>query len=274
MKTAVTHGLVEGIKIRMELQKETPKIFINSGIHRQTFELFNERGKPSIFDGYVPNDKWRLCDSAESSILLEQSLVNKVNYDRTVRISTLPQEVMNKYIYSTQEFASYTANVRKILIQKHVRKIHDYLISNFSLYEAPTFLVLRILKNLQTPTLTYDEKINQYIGLHIDCWDGGNISNQSYRNRICVNLGNAQRSFYFINLDLEQIKGLCKIDTFSKINKSELTFDFLSTMSQYPVIKIVLEPGEYYVAPTERIIHDATFVGAEDVTLTIIGYFK
>ena len=41
-----------------------------------------------------------------------------------------------------------------------------------------------------------------------------------------------------------------------------------------PIVKIILEPGEYYVAPTEQIIHDATFVNNEDITITILGYFR
>lgn len=55
-------------------------------------------------------------------------------------------------------------------------------------------------------TVTCDPRTGHFIGLHIDSWDRGKLSERiNSRNRLCVNLGLSERYLIFLNLPLARL---------------------------------------------------------------------
>lgn len=186
----------------------------------------------------------------------------------------MPEAYTLKFQEVYRKIHSYSADIRRVVLQKYLDQILTLLYEKHLVVGTPNYLGLRILDNHKLPTITYNENTKSYIGLHIDSWDSTQIYTTNPKNRICVNLGSGIRFFYFINLSIEQINGLYESTNLKENNKKDLVSYFFKRETCYPVVRVALNPGEYYIAPTERIIHDANFLEQEDVTITIIGHFR
>jgi hypothetical protein len=106
------------------------------------------------------------------------------------------------------------------------------------------------------------------------------LTRQQSRNRICFNLGNEKRFFLFINLGIDEIVSKIKAEHNATIDEvicmDDIVTLFLELYPEYPVLKLKVEPGEGYLAPTEYIIHDGYNAGNKemDIRLTLRGYFS
>lgn len=265
--------MIEDIKIINQVATGGCHISINTGTLRKQFQV-NLKDKSSyLFDGYIPKDDWKVLSS--NCLVLLSNAVQNIHFNQYIRISSLPEEITLKSLEVLKKIRDYNDDIKNILCKKYINQILNFLYERFLMCGVPNYLGLRVLDNLALPTITFNKDINSYIGLHVDCWDSNYINNANCRNRICVNLGAGPRFFYFINLSIEKISDLYKSNsTLKKTHKKEIAAYFLDKESSYPVIRVTLNPGEYYVAPTERIIHDASFRDEKDTTITILGYFR
>jgi hypothetical protein len=115
------------------------------------------------------------------------------------------------------------------------------------------------------------------VGLHVDSWEGASLrSRDALRNRICVNLSRARRSFLFVDLTLgEMMRALGLADSEDHAVTLFSSHAFLRRNPDYPVVRVTLEPGEAYLAPTGQIAHDGVAPEAPhpDVALHLLGHF-
>lgn len=120
--------------------------------------------------------------------------------------------------------------------------------------------------------------IDTLLGLHLDHWDKQPLyERKNSQNRLCINMGQSPRFFQFINLSVEAIFELCQKKGLMDVQDVDdlhlLVSLFLENFSNYPVVRIKLQPGEAYIAPTENCIHDGSTLGQPycDLQLTIRG---
>lgn len=131
------------------------------------------------------------------------------------------------------------------------------------------------LRNKPAETITVDTNINKKIGLHLDSWDRQPLTmRDECRNRICLNLGEGERHFIFLNKTVIELLRELELKS-NKIGGTQLGRMFLMNNSSYPITKITVKPGEAYIAPTENIIHDGsnTNNSKPDITFTMLGNF-
>jgi hypothetical protein len=126
-------------------------------------------------------------------------------------------------------------------------------------------------------TLTFDRDRGGLIGLHLDNWEHLRIEQlPTARNRICINIGSADRWLFFFNLTVADMAALlgrspCAPDA----NAQEIAEAFPLAHSDYPVLRLLIRPGEAYLAPTENLVHDGSSVGAvgQSCHITFRGHF-
>jgi hypothetical protein len=114
--------------------------------------------------------------------------------------------------------------------------------------------------------------------MHLDSWYRAPIAGRaSSPNRICINLGSNRRYLVFVNLTLRGMMKMCEVDlgVLDSTAPATLIRLFMSKFVDYPVIRISIDPGAAYIAPTENLLHDGSTFGmlCSDVTLTIRGRF-
>lgn len=116
-----------------------------------------------------------------------------------------------------------------------------------------------------------------HVGLHVDSWEGASLrSRDALRNRICVNLSRARRAFLFVDLTLsEMMRALGLPESEDHAVTLFTGHAFLRRYPDYPVVRVMLEPGEAYLAPTGQIVHDgvAPEPPRPDVALHLLGHF-
>lgn len=120
-------------------------------------------------------------------------------------------------------------------------------------------------------TVSIDPRVDKLVGLHVDYWERKNISERhTCRTRMCVNIGREDRHFLYINLSVVQMREMLKSKGQVLTTPEEAGLigqSFLAAFPEYPVVKLLISPGEAYIAPTENILHDASSISAKTHTL-------
>jgi hypothetical protein len=127
-------------------------------------------------------------------------------------------------------------------------------------------------------TVSINKAFNKYVGLHVDVWESRPIEDRhNSSNRVCVNLGPVPRHFLFVNLTLAQMRLSLKDEIFGSDLGAvgEISKRFLINNPHYPVVRIRIDPGDAYVAPTENILHDGSTFDCERAPfhLNLMGRF-
>jgi len=234
------------------------------------------------YKGYAPLEPWTSPKKTEISKIL--TTTSREHTD-SVNIGKIPESFFwvsrslnidsissKEEIYYLEQCSSY-----KKYISELISYFEPNIIKEKEIIKAA--LGFRFVHNLKTST---DKKHRKtFIGLHLDSWDPFSLRERNLaRNRICINMGKETRYFLFINLTVENMINMIEEKYQSKLEylKEKETFPhiFMRSFPEYKVIKIGLEPGEYYIAPTENMIHDSTLIGKKytDVFLTFWGHFK
>jgi hypothetical protein len=127
-------------------------------------------------------------------------------------------------------------------------------------------------------TVTVDPHRSDYLGLHLDSWEGRSYAaRKTARTRVCVNLGPQKRWFLFVGLSLPTIAEAIRAkrnDEFL-LEPNELVHAFFREFPDFPVSRLAVDPGQAYFADTDNLIHDGSSFGAAGWTFhyTIRGHF-
>lgn len=251
------------------------RVFLSSGTYRAD-EL--DQVTSYYYKGYLPKGPWKRPTSDELDKLIAGNKPEQ-NYN-SIYLSKIPDEILslkNNLVIST--------SIPFLMCNSGYDRDHqDYIqFRNTLLSYFDRFLMtkkgLAILDLYGSPpglkVTSANHETKTFVGLHVDEWDGLEWNKREYaRNRICINLGSEERYFLFINLTALSI--LKAIQPFSQNSNSTPIDQFLNQFIDYPVTKVKLCPGEYYMAPTENIIHDGSTEGKyhNDLIFTMMGFFK
>jgi hypothetical protein len=129
--------------------------------------------------------------------------------------------------------------------------------------------------------LTINPATGAHIGLHVDNYSRAPLhARKDAENRICVNLGAESRHFHFLNIPVDTIFQLLPQARQNALGElttagTRVAREFLTMRPTYPIVSLRIDHGEAYIAPTERLVHDASNLGtvAVDLTLMLRGFF-
>jgi hypothetical protein len=114
-------------------------------------------------------------------------------------------------------------------------------------------------------TVTRDPESGHFVGLHIDTFHGNYDAARSLAgNRVSVNIGAGPRWFLFVPLPLRELHGRSGVQD----PQADVVTGFLRANPNQAVLRLRVDPGEAYIAPTESMIHDAASGAAEDLHVT------
>lgn len=237
------------------------------------------------YSGYAPQKPWRAINDR---LELEEMNANtdvSSDYSSSVGVYQLPKELFieSDFLRSYTNDAEFFKTIKTVMQSK---QYHEWLadISSFFktlLRSSDNFILNGLLCDAprpNLPTTSFDSMRSQYIGLHLDNWDKLPLHQRDKaRNRVCINLGKGPRYFLFINLPVLKIIEKLQIilGSGATIHHGNIAHEFFRCYPNYPVIKIKILPGEYYMAPTENILHDGYKEEIEeiDIALSFLGFF-
>jgi hypothetical protein len=128
---------------------------------------------------------------------------------------------------------------------------------------------------------SFDHTRGEFIGLHIDNHDKLLLGRRRDAFQLlCLNLGQAERHFQFVNLGISDLVAHLDtdaVDAEARYGKAwQLTSDFFQKWPNYPVVRVTLPPNYGYIAVTQHLIHDGATnsAGHPDVALLLAGHFN
>ncbi len=245
------------------------RVMFSSGTERVASSCpTDKRYQTGIF---VPVDSWRPLDDDELATLVKSSRGQSI---LVFRVPGYLQRLCWDSGVVEAESSREGESPDSILIQAFTREARAVLRTVYSGVEKCT---LQLCAPGRRST-TYDSGAGTFIGLHVDNFEQQPIDGRSTaRFRLAVNLGREARSFIFINLELMDVLKACGLDQTREVFDSyrcaySLGHLFMARFPEYPVTRLLLHPGEGYLAPTQNAIHDGYTVGMDgpDVMLHVV----
>lgn len=222
---------------------------------------------------YVPKTPWlKLEDS-------DKYAINKSNYLANVSIGILDQKLIKKIqklkidkcnspreLHFIQESSKYN-DCLKLLIN-HISKFNRD--GNFMTQHRLYFSGMSLRNN------TFNKQKNEYLGMHLDSYEGQLLESRHVtRNRICINLGLQSRYLLFYRTSIFEMAQKIN-NTTNNQNINDIYMRYMMLNSKEPIYRIEIKPFEYYIAPTESIIHDGSNwpSTSPDINLVFRGRFN
>jgi hypothetical protein len=285
--------LKQGISIHNLLKDNNDSIFINSGTILNTeqkienIDFHDNQFTPLYEDkAYFPKRDWRKLNDAEVRTI--QAHKNRKDYN-TVYTGDIPEKIAHLFMEidlsnskNRDEVKQKFANKPKLveLVNNEMQIFLSTISGNkpFNLNCITTNL-----PNLETvacditnlpENFTMQQK--KYLGLHNDGTQFMTLhTTYKYGNRFMINLSKESRFFYFVNLTMIQAFNMIR----NKVGfmENNLTVHNIAQMffkhfPDYPVIKILQNPYQYYIAPTDNCFHDGSTLGNKELDVNIV-YF-
>jgi hypothetical protein len=130
-----------------------------------------------------------------------------------------------------------------------------------------------------SPSTAFDAKTGKFVGLHLDDHENLGFHERSRGFQLLsINLGSAPRYFQFLNQDVRSLLRCVGED--SRLPETARTAASLvqTVFKRFPgcpIVRVVLEPGQGYVAITQDLIHDGgtNDLGRPDISCLLAGRF-
>ncbi|MCC3411677.1 MULTISPECIES: hypothetical protein [unclassified Microcoleus] len=258
--------LIQGVRILLNYNDITweNRLFLSSGTEQASVST-DRALTPYCSDAIVPRLPWRTLTSLEQKILFSSKLENLPSL--YVSILNIPQNILGYLndLGSVEDHRLLKYVLQKERVKKGISLIQEY-IETFRIQSAELseYRIGWNAPNQMTVTVGSD---SCRVGLHIDNQRGSSL------HRISINLGSEPRYFLFINLSIEQLYRLLSETDDNVVSKtsgsSRIGRAFMQLFPNYPVVKLRVNPGEAYIAPTEHITHD----GCTEVTESLDVFF-
>ncbi|MER7845011.1 hypothetical protein ABTZ03_13835 [Kitasatospora sp. NPDC096077] len=114
-------------------------------------------------------------------------------------------------------------------------------------------------------TTTPNYQDGRRIGLHVDNWDRLDYdSKDTGRRRLCFNLGPGACYLLLADLDIRTICRTLYSDPGSRYPHTDDLRAYVASHRSLRVLRIRLDPGEGYIAPTELLPHDGSTEGQSE----------
>ena len=227
-------------------------------------------------EAYVPREPWSPVGARLSESLLEEPC----RLNRCVVVGRIPARNLAglrskaRAMWADDGASAATGEATEMLLASLPRMVRcESLVGE----QGPALLAD------VAPTMTICPQTRLRVGLHIDDHDRQRIHKRDTApGRLSINLGSGLRYFLYLPFDLEALVDACEVDQPGRDARLErrtadaISAEFLASYPRAPVLRIPLNPGEYYLAPTENLIHDGAAPPGmgRSFTFTVRGYFS
>tara|TARA_B110001450_G_C17606506_1_gene475342 strand:+ start:242 stop:1057 length:816 start_codon:yes stop_codon:yes gene_type:complete len=221
---------------------------------------------------YVPKTTWKNTTGTKYN-------VNKTNYLLNVSVRSLNKKHVKQFqkfkiseckTLRDVNFIQESLEFKKCInsVKKHLTK---YNREQTNIIQHRLYFSDKSLRNN-----TFNNHNKEYLGMHLDSYEGQKLNDRNNaRNRICINLGLQSRFLLFYRTPiLEMARKNNNITDNQNIN--EIYTKYMTVQEKEPIFRIEVKPFEYYIAPTENIIHDGSNwpSTSPDINLVFRGKFS
>ncbi|PBC85156.1 hypothetical protein SAMN05428945_0272 [Streptomyces sp. 2224.1] len=213
----------------------------------------------------VPMWPWRTLDAAELETLCAPP--GQWDMRRMVGVCRFPPSVHRELVRVALAYANAFNAHDEQGVDVANRDAAD-LLGEYLLTREGFGLIGLAARDPGLVTVTPRIETGLLTGLHVDGWDTFRPVGLA-TNRVGVNLGKGSRSLLYVPFAADAL-GLADHKTWDRRIPG-----FFTAHPQCPVLRVRIDPGEAYIAPTELALHDGNTEGnqAIDVCLHARGQF-
>lgn len=268
-------NLKKGLSLCSNLPNISEQLSINSG----TLPALNIQGLNYHTGSHIPRNDWRALSSTEIKALVTND-VQKTHYSKSLYVGEIPLSLkkalqaldLHECTHPDEVYPKFKADEE--VVKKVTVELHQFMKDLSTDRNYKFHRITRAMPNRETITCHYIDDEFIYIGLHIDQSKHFTIhSAHKSGNRVSINLSKESRTLAFVNLTLIQVFNMLKekMDTTStEINPDNIAYYFFKHYPDYPTMKVELKPYQFYVAPTDNFLHDASTLGNKEIDITIV----
>jgi len=230
----------------------------------------------AIYEGgsILPGDTWKKVDADRGRQILSGGknidtsigihLSEKLLKDRLLELATYRTDRAQAY-----EFPGDIFGTRKELGEALSN------VDGIRLVGPLMDLVVGKSKGGLITTTTGDD--SQRVGLHLDSWDhireaSGHGQMHARSNRIGYNAGDEDRFLLFVPRSVRMIQDMVIKKGLKR--EQDIISCFFESYPNEKIYRLQIKPLEFYVAPTENMIHDGSTLGqtSSDIAIFVRGY--
>jgi hypothetical protein len=206
--------------------------------------------------------------------LVEPTAERDLRYDRRAFV---PQTPWRSAAYDEVAAVSETSNAERNFVA--VARVPAHLLRPLNEEALVAYLMARfhgasspILHGVATnlpglATVTMDPASGLFIGLHLDNWDKLPLSKRHMSlNRISVNIGAEPRWLLYLNASVaamaNALESRRRLASDFESAPQNVSPTYLRVFSDHPVVRVLVNPAEAYIAPTDNMIHDGSTLNA------------
>jgi len=251
------------------------RLRVGSGTERLAVE--RQEGTKYEKGIFVPRNDWRALSPEELALVAGSGICDLA---RDIRVFSIPAW-LHQFFWDLEP-------ARLLEGSEFSSTVDDRLFNSFCAEAAAVLgtlgigarrLTVRFQRGRGRST-TFDPEFGTFVGLHVDNFERRPIDlrHRSFP-RLVVNLGIEPRSLVFINLpliDLLEPSGIAHSpENYRRYSWAyPLAHAFMSAEPDYPVLRLLLKPGEGYSAPTQNIIHDGYTRDAAGTDVVLSGFVR
>lgn len=220
----------------------------------------------------VPSDHWTSVEAVNIGTESASATFDSgTPLDGNIALLKIPFSTPGKYLIS--ELNLDNADLPDSELRNELDQVCRRLSSSWNLLDYKgKHHVVRGSSSLSTTRHGEDHRL---VGLHVDTWERKPVCDlDSAKSRLCVNLGPGPRWFAFAPLDLYEIAERIGLSPKAVLSSSQVREWVRDQTTSVPVYRLRVKPGEGYIAPTERLLHDGLSSSRRGEWLyTIFGKF-
>ena len=166
------------------------------------------------------------------------------------------------------EVRKYTAPMEELTIEDELDFVAIFLcgVKSEDELDFTPFLSLSPIVELDPsidhgicPSVTVDRRSGLRLGLHLDTWDGLDVSSRwKSRNRIVVNRGPGDRYLYVVPVPIEEIAEC--VPSTERLHPCQVADMYIRHSCRIPCLRLLQSANVGYVCCTERLVHDACVI--------------
>lgn len=288
--------LKRGIFVSNKLSQLQEALAINSGVTYAVQEtipevnFMNMRFTPRFqHTAILAKPDWRSLNLKDQHVLRPKGAITDFN---TIFLGDLPEPLIRQFkginllnakrvedIY--QAFRQHEGLARELntALNNFLNSISNHTSYKFRCFGVSYPNLLSVSAQFSHLPKNHAPTEVEYIGLHNDFHGKMSIHKaHTFGNRISINIGEEAREFLFVNLSLIQAYNMIrskKPKVLPDIILSNVPEVFFGLFPDYPILKVRLQPYQYYIAPTENCFHDGRTIGNHtlDMTMIFFGHF-
>lgn len=254
-----------------DVEAASLRVFQSSGVSI----VRPERAK-SIFysdNAVLPAAPWSRKDFAKEGWREKQKFdyLNNIGVARIEREYWEPLAQEIERLGNKRELSDKTSTIAPL-----VQALEEHIVGRFCAVGA---WVSESLKSTAPSLLTtaIDRVVGGLAGLHLDAWEGVDFAaRRRARTRIAINLGPDVRSFLFVATPIDEMARRLESRHSSEEAVDVIWSEYAERNPGERVLRVDLEPGMAYLAPTDWLVHDGSTMQAKarTFTLQIRGHFS